>query len=34
MSFIEMTPQMMEKKTMGTTMNWMRFRKMVPKGLM
>ena len=31
---MEMMPHMMENSTMGTTMNFTRFRKMVPKGLM
>ena len=33
-SFMEITPFMMENKTMGTTMNFSRFRNRVPKGLM
>ena len=33
MSPMEMMPAVMENRTMGTTMNLMRFRKMVPKGL-
>jgi hypothetical protein len=32
-SFMEITPQIMELKTIGTTMNLIRLRKMVPKGL-
>ena len=31
---MEIMPHMMENSTMGTTMNFTRFRKMVPKGLM
>ena len=31
---MEITPQMMEKNTMGTTINLMRFKKMVPMGSM
>ena len=34
MSRIEMMPLMMEKSTMGTTMNLTRFKKIVPMGLM
>ena len=33
-SFMETTPAMIEKSTIGPTMNFTRFRKMVPKGLM
>ena len=33
-SFMEITPFMIENKTMGTTMNFSRFRNRVPKGLM
>ena len=33
-SFMEITPQMMEKNTIGTTMNLIRFRKIVPNGFM
>lgn len=32
-SLMEMMPERMEKKTMGTTTNFSKFRKMVPKGL-
>ena len=34
MSCIEMTPEAMENSTMGTTMNFSRFRKIVPQGRM
>ena len=34
MSRMEMTPAMIEKNTSGVTTHLMRFRKIVPKGLM
>ena len=33
MSFIDRMPAMMEKSTSGNTMNFSRFRKMMPMGL-
>ncbi len=34
MSFIDKMPAIIEKRTSGTTMNFSRFRKMMPMGLM
>ena len=34
MSLMEITPAMIEKKTSGQTIHLIRFRKIVPKGLM
>ena len=33
-SFMEMMPHMMENSTIGTTINLIRFKKIVPNGLM